>query len=188
MNFCDYDLNNLTILHDDNATYNGQIREGYIKGDPTEHILSKFLYTHELQKSGEINAQQIRSNNNLINVFTKALSTIIFNKFINQIGMTQLKVLHNELLKDSIIILSWMIALSDGVHILYFYFLCPDFVPIDFIGKAFNETILINDVCLIFSCSNGHSMSPINCIWVSVNEHMITHVEFYFFLGIKCCI
>ena len=43
-----------------------------------------------------------------------------------------------------------MITLSDVVHILYFYFLCPGFVPIDFIDNAFNETILINDICLIF--------------------------------------
>ena len=32
--------------------------KGYIKGDRTKHISPKFFYTHELQKSGEIDVQQ----------------------------------------------------------------------------------------------------------------------------------
>ncbi|KAL6313754.1 hypothetical protein AAG906_010173 [Vitis piasezkii] len=67
--------------------YNG----GYIKGDKTKHISPKFLYTHELQKSVEIVVQQIRSSDNLSNLFIKSLSTSTFKKLIHKIGMHQLK-------------------------------------------------------------------------------------------------
>ena len=67
------------------------IKRGYIKGDITKHISPKFFYTYELQKIGEINVQQIRSNDNLANVFTKSLLTSTFKKLIYKIGMSQLK-------------------------------------------------------------------------------------------------
>ena len=37
----------------------------FIKGDRTKHISQKLLYTHELQKNGDINVQQIRSSDNV---------------------------------------------------------------------------------------------------------------------------
>ena len=43
-----------TILFEDNVACIAHIKGGYIKGDITKHILPKFFYTHELQKSGEI--------------------------------------------------------------------------------------------------------------------------------------
>ena len=46
-----------TILFEDNVTCIVQITGGYIKGDRTKHISPKFFYTHELQKSGEIDMQ-----------------------------------------------------------------------------------------------------------------------------------
>ena len=42
-----------TILFED-TTCIAYIKWGYIKGDKTKHISPKFFYTHELQKSGEI--------------------------------------------------------------------------------------------------------------------------------------
>ena len=63
---------------------------GYIKGDKTKHISPKFFYTHELQKSGEIDVQQIRSSDNLVDLFTKSLSTSTFKKLIHRTGMRQL--------------------------------------------------------------------------------------------------
>ncbi|KAL6346241.1 hypothetical protein AAG906_033037 [Vitis piasezkii] len=68
-----------------------QITRGYIKGDRTKHISPKFFYTHELQKSGEIDVQQIRSSDNLAYLFTKSLPTSTFKKLIHRIGMRQLK-------------------------------------------------------------------------------------------------
>ena len=69
-----------TILFEDNVAYIAQITEGYIKGDRIKHISPKFFYTHELQKSGEIDVQQIRSSDNLADLFTKSLLTSTFKK------------------------------------------------------------------------------------------------------------
>ena len=68
-----------------------QIAGGYIKGDKTKHISPKFLYTHDLQKSGEIDVQEIRLSDNLAYLFIKSLSTSTFKKLIHKIGMHQLK-------------------------------------------------------------------------------------------------
>ena len=64
---------------------------GYIEENRTKHISSKFFYTHELQKSSEIDLQQIRSSDNLTDLFTKSLSTSTFKKLIHKIEMCQLK-------------------------------------------------------------------------------------------------
>ena len=80
-----------TILFEDNVACIAQITGGYINGDRTKHISPKFFYTHELQKSGEIDVQQIRSSDNLAGLFTKSLSTSTFKKLIHMIGMCQLK-------------------------------------------------------------------------------------------------
>ena len=82
---------NPTTLFENNATCIAQIKGGYIKGDRTKHISRKFCYTHELQKSGEIDVQQIRSSDNLADLFTKSLSTSTFKKLINKIGIPKLK-------------------------------------------------------------------------------------------------
>ena len=82
---------NSTTLFEDNVTCIAQINGGYIKGDRTKHLSPKFFYTHELQKSGEIDVQQICSSDNLIDLFTKSLPTSIFKKLTHKIGMRQLK-------------------------------------------------------------------------------------------------
>ena len=48
---------NSTTLFEDNVACIAQIKGGYIKGDRTKYISPKFFYTHELQKSGEIDVQ-----------------------------------------------------------------------------------------------------------------------------------
>ena len=75
------------ILYEDNAACITQIRGGYIKCDRTKHISQKFFYTYELQKSDEIDVKQIRSSDNLSNLFTKALPTATFKKLVNNIRM-----------------------------------------------------------------------------------------------------
>ena len=82
---------NLTTLFTDNVACIAQIKGGYIKGNRTKHISPKFFYTYELQKSGEIDVQQIRSSDNLADLFTKSLPTSTFKKLIHKIGMHQLK-------------------------------------------------------------------------------------------------
>ena len=89
--------NNPTILYEDNVACTAQIR--YIKGDQTKHISPKFFYTHELQNDGEIDVQQIRSNDNLVDLFTKVLSSATFKKLVRQVGIRQLKDLQIKKLK-----------------------------------------------------------------------------------------
>ncbi|KAL0347471.1 UNVERIFIED_CONTAM: Secreted RxLR effector protein [Sesamum calycinum] len=75
-----------TILYEDNATCIAQLKEGYIKGDRMKHISPKFFFTHDLQKNGDIDVQQVRSSKNLTDLFTKALPTVIFKKLVYDIG------------------------------------------------------------------------------------------------------
>ena len=64
-----------TVLFEDNAACIAQMKSGYIKGDRTKHISPKFFYIHELLESGEIDIQQVRSIDNLADLFTKSLPT-----------------------------------------------------------------------------------------------------------------
>ena len=79
--------NNPTVLYEDNAACIAQIKGGYNKGDRTKHISPKFFYTHELKKDGEIDVQQIRFNDDLADLFTKALPSATFKKLVRQVGM-----------------------------------------------------------------------------------------------------
>ena len=74
-----------------NAACIAQLKDGYIKGDRTKHILPKFFYTHDLQKSGDVRVLQIRLNDNLADLFTKALPTATFKKLVYRIGLRRLK-------------------------------------------------------------------------------------------------
>ena len=76
-----------TTIYGDNVTCIEQIKKGYIKGDRTKHISTKFFFTHELQKSHEIEVKQIRSSDNVVDLFTKALSSSTFKKLTYDIGM-----------------------------------------------------------------------------------------------------
>ena len=82
------------VMYEDNASCIAQIKDGYIKGDRTKHILPKFFFTHELQKAGEVQVVQVRSSDNSADLFTKALPTCTFRKLTHQIGMRRLKDLH----------------------------------------------------------------------------------------------
>ena len=67
------------------------IKGGYVKEERTKQISPKFFYTHELQKNGEIDVQQICLSDNIADLFTKSLPTSTFKKLIYKIGMFQLK-------------------------------------------------------------------------------------------------
>jgi len=77
-------------LYEDNVACIAQLKGGYIKGDRTKHISPKFFFTHDLQKNGELDVQQIRSSDNLADLFTKALPTSTFEKLRYKIGMRRL--------------------------------------------------------------------------------------------------
>ena len=76
-----------TIIYEDNSACVTQMQTGYIKSNITKHIAPKLFYPHELQESGEINILQIKSCDNLADLFTKSLPTSIFQKFVHDIGM-----------------------------------------------------------------------------------------------------
>ncbi|KAJ9546908.1 hypothetical protein OSB04_019451 [Centaurea solstitialis] len=80
-----------TVLYEDNVACITQLKEGYLKGDMTKHILPKFFFTHDLQKSGDIIVQQARSCENLVDLFTKSLPNSTFQRLVHDIGMRRLK-------------------------------------------------------------------------------------------------
>ena len=87
--------NSLTIIYKDNAACLTQIRGGYIKGDKTKHISPKFFYTHELQESRQVDVKQIRSADNLADLFTKVLPTSTFEKLVYGISMRRVNKLQD---------------------------------------------------------------------------------------------
>jgi hypothetical protein len=85
---------NPTVIFEDNSACIAQIKEGYIKGDRTNHISPKFFSTHDLQKNGLINVCQIRLNDNLTDLFIKSLSRNIFEQLSHKIDIRHLKYVH----------------------------------------------------------------------------------------------
>ncbi|GJW40284.1 secreted RxLR effector protein 161-like protein [Tanacetum coccineum] len=85
---------NPTILYEDNAACIAQIKEGYIKGDKTKHISPKFFFTYDLQKNGVIDVCQVRSSDNLADLFIKSLPTKVFELLVRKIGLRRLKDMH----------------------------------------------------------------------------------------------
>lgn len=85
---------NPTLLCEDNAACIAQIKEGYIKGDKTKHISPKFFFTYDLQKDGVIDVRQVRSSDNLADLFTKSLPTRVFKLLVQKIGLRRLKDMH----------------------------------------------------------------------------------------------
>ncbi|GJW08287.1 ribonuclease H-like domain-containing protein [Tanacetum coccineum] len=84
------------VVHEDNAACIAQLKDEYIKGDKIKHILPKFFFTHDLQKSGDIIVQKVRSSDNQADLFTKALPNTTFKKLVHETGMRRL----NELKID----------------------------------------------------------------------------------------
>jgi len=81
-----------TRIYEDNAACVDQIKEGYIKSDRTKHISPRFFsYTQELEKNKEVEVQYIRSSDNAAELFTKALPTSTFRKYVQSIGMRHLR-------------------------------------------------------------------------------------------------
>jgi hypothetical protein len=79
-----------TIIYEDNAACVAQMQTGYIKSNITKHIAPKLFYPHELQKSGDINILQVKSCDNLADLFTKS-PTSTFEKYVHGIGMRRLR-------------------------------------------------------------------------------------------------
>ena len=85
-----------TIIHKDNVTCVMQIQMGYVKSNITKHIALKFFYPYELQKKGEVKILQMKSCENLADLFTKSLPATTFRKCVQGIGMRRLRELQNS--------------------------------------------------------------------------------------------
>ena len=89
---CDLECDKVpTTLYENNAACIAQPKGGFIKRDKTKHISPKLFYTHELQKNGDINVQQIRSSDSVAGLFTKSLPTATFKKTVHRLGMRRSK-------------------------------------------------------------------------------------------------
>ena len=76
-----------TTIFEDNAACIEQLKKGYIKGDNTKHIAPKFFFSHQQQEHHNIEVTQIRSQDNLADLFTKSLPKVMFQKLVHGIGM-----------------------------------------------------------------------------------------------------
>ena len=83
-----------TTIFEDNATCIEQLKKGYIKGDNTKHIAPKFFYSHQQHQHQNIEVKQIRSQDNLVDLFTKSLPKSTFQKLVQGIGMRKLSELN----------------------------------------------------------------------------------------------
>ena len=84
-------LESPTIIYEDNAACVTQMQTDCIKSNITKHIAPKLFYPHELQQSGEINILQMKSCDNLADLFTKSLPASTFEKCVRGIGMRRLR-------------------------------------------------------------------------------------------------
>ena len=85
-----------TVIHEDNAACIAQMETGYIKNNLTKHISPKYYYPHELQQQGEIKIMQVKSSDNLADMFTKSLPPDSFERCVRGIGMRRLRDLLNS--------------------------------------------------------------------------------------------
>jgi hypothetical protein len=83
-----------TIIYEGNAACVAQMQSGYVKSNVIEYITPKLFYPHELQVNGEISILQIKSCNNLVDLFTKSLLYTTFFKCVVGICMHRLRDLH----------------------------------------------------------------------------------------------
>ena len=80
-----------TRLYKNNIVYIVQIKGGSIQGNKTKQISTKFFYTYKLQENGDINVQKIWSCDSLVELFTKALSSITLKRLRYNIRMQKLR-------------------------------------------------------------------------------------------------
>jgi hypothetical protein len=80
-----------TIIYEDNIACVAQMQTWYIKTNYTKYISLKLFYPHKLEEGGEISIVQIKSCDNLADLFAKSLPLVIFDKYVKDIDMHRLK-------------------------------------------------------------------------------------------------
>ncbi|KAL6567812.1 hypothetical protein OROGR_001480 [Orobanche gracilis] len=79
-----------TCIYEDNAACIEQMKLGYIKGDNTKHISPKFFYNQQQQALLNIQVKQVKSEENVADLFTKSLPRAVFEKHVRSIGMRRI--------------------------------------------------------------------------------------------------
>jgi hypothetical protein len=79
------------IIYEDNAACVTYMQTEYIKTNYMKYISLKLFYPHKLQEGRKISISQIKSCDNLANLFTKSLPLATFDKCVKDIGMRRLK-------------------------------------------------------------------------------------------------
>jgi ribonuclease HI len=79
-----------TCIYEDNAACIEQMKQGFIKGDNTKHIAPKYFYNQQQQTLLKIQVNQVRSEENVADLFTKSLPKSTFEKHVKSIGMLKL--------------------------------------------------------------------------------------------------
>ena len=79
-----------TCIYEDNAACIEQMKQGFIKGDNTKHIAPKFFYNQQQQEILKIQVNQVRSEDNVADLFTKSLPKSTFEKHVKSIGLRKL--------------------------------------------------------------------------------------------------
>lgn len=64
-----------------------KLMEVLFKTDKTKHISPKFFHTCELIKNKNIDVKLIQSRENLANMLTKSLLSLVFKNLIYKVGM-----------------------------------------------------------------------------------------------------
>lgn len=83
--------NTPTVIYEDNATCVAQMEMSYIKSNMTKNISPKYFYPHGVQNEGEVKILQVKSCDNLANLFTKTLHAVTFRKCTRGIEMKHLR-------------------------------------------------------------------------------------------------
>lgn len=65
--------NHIPIIYEGNIACINQLMLGFIKGDSTKHIASKFFFSHKQLQEKKIEVSYIGSQNNHADLFTKSL-------------------------------------------------------------------------------------------------------------------
>ncbi|GKE45851.1 hypothetical protein Tco_1473135 [Tanacetum coccineum] len=126
------------VVHEDNAAYIAQLKDEYIKDDKTKHILLKFFFTHDLQKSGDIIIQKVRSSDNQADLFTKALPTTT----LLRSSFTVLECEDSMNLSD--LVIRGRIYIRERIYALHSFFISFGFVPQGFPSNVFNEATYLS--------------------------------------------
>lgn len=82
-----------TITHEDNVIDAlPQLKEWNIKGDNTNHILSKFFFHQWSKKECDLNVQEVRSHENLEDIFINSFSRKKLSTLLTRLNFVMLKI------------------------------------------------------------------------------------------------